>query len=79
MSPHKNNYHLADQVESGTFAFTAAEAGDYMVCFWAPHHKPSITLAVELDWKSGVAAKSMEWSNLAKKGQLEVCIPLSNS
>ncbi|PSS33677.1 Transmembrane emp24 domain-containing protein [Actinidia chinensis var. chinensis] len=26
-SPHGNSYHHGDQVDSGTFAFTAAEAG----------------------------------------------------
>lgn len=69
-SPYGNNYHYADQVDSGTFAFAAAEAGDYLTCFWAPEHKPPVTLAVEFDWKSGVAAK--DWSKVAKKGQIEM-------
>lgn len=55
---------------SGTFAFTASETGDYMACFWAADHKPVMTFSVDFDWKTGVAAK--DWSNVAKKGQIEV-------
>lgn len=69
-SPYGSNYHSGEHVESGNFAFTAAENGNYMACFWAPDHKPPITLTVDFDWKSGVAAK--DWSNVAKKGQVEV-------
>ncbi|KAF9624804.1 hypothetical protein IFM89_014189 [Coptis chinensis] len=66
-----NNYHYGDSVESGQFAFTAAEAGDYMACFYAMDHKPvPITVSIDFDWKSGVAAK--DWSNVAKKGQVDV-------
>lgn len=69
-SPHGNNYHYADHVDSGTFAFTAAETGDYTACFWAPEHKPSTTVTIDFDWRTGVAAK--DWSKVAKKGQIEV-------
>lgn len=69
-SPYGNNYHTGEHVESGTFAFTAAEGGDYMACFWASDHKRIIHLSVEFDWKTGVAAK--DWSNIAKKGQIDV-------
>uniref|UniRef100_A0A5B6YGF8 Putative transmembrane emp24 domain-containing protein p24delta9 n=1 Tax=Davidia involucrata TaxID=16924 RepID=A0A5B6YGF8_DAVIN len=69
-SPHGNSYHYGDHVDSGTFAFTAAEAGDYMACFWVPDHKLEITVSIDFDWKSGVAAK--DWSKVAKKGQVEV-------
>lgn len=57
-------------MESGNFAFTAAEAGDYTACFWGAEHKPPITLTVDFEWKTGFAAK--DWSNVAKKGQVEV-------
>ncbi|KAF8399522.1 hypothetical protein HHK36_015388 [Tetracentron sinense] len=70
-SPYGNNYHTGDHVESGNFAFTAAESGNYMTCFWAPDHKPA-TITVDFDWKTGVAAK--DWSNVAKKGQIDVSI-----
>ncbi|GAV77578.1 EMP24_GP25L domain-containing protein [Cephalotus follicularis] len=69
-SPFGNNYHFGDYVESGNFAFTAAEAGDYTACFWAPDHKPATTLTIDFEWKTGVAAK--DWSNVAKKGQIEM-------
>ncbi|PPD82517.1 hypothetical protein GOBAR_DD20539 [Gossypium barbadense] len=64
-----NNYHLGDQVDSSTFAFTAAESGDYTTCFWANKHKPPVKMTIEFDWKSGVAAE--DWSKVAKKGQVE--------
>lgn len=69
-SSHGNSYHFAEHVESGQFAFTAAEAGDYMACFWAADHKPPITLTVDFEWKTGVAAK--DWTNVAKKGSVDV-------
>ncbi|KAI4328485.1 hypothetical protein L6164_020837 [Bauhinia variegata] len=69
-SSYGNSYHHADRVKSGQFAFTAAEAGDYMACFWAPDHNPQTTLTVDFEWKTGVSAK--DWSNVAKKGQVDV-------
>ncbi|XP_076891587.1 transmembrane emp24 domain-containing protein p24delta9-like [Bidens hawaiensis] len=69
-SPLGNNCHFADQKESGTFAFTAHEDGDYMACFWVAKHDPPTTLAVDFEWRSGLAAK--DWSQVAKRGQLEM-------
>ncbi|KAL2904020.1 Transmembrane emp24 domain-containing protein p24delta9 [Bienertia sinuspersici] len=69
-SAYGNNYHSADHVESGQFAFTAAEAGDYMACFWTTDHNPPATVTVDFDWKTGVAAK--DWDNVAKKGSIDV-------
>lgn len=68
-SSYGNSYHYAEQVESGQYAFVAAEAGDYMACFWASDHKPPTTFTVDFDWRTGVAAK--DWSNVAKKGQVD--------
>ncbi|CAI0394418.1 unnamed protein product [Linum tenue] len=68
-SSYGNSYHTADHVESGQFAFTAAEAGDYMACFYAADHNPAITLTVDFEWRTGVAAK--DWSSIAKKGSVE--------
>ncbi|MCH98062.1 transmembrane emp24 domain-containing protein p24delta9-like [Trifolium medium] len=76
-SSHGNNYHYGDRVQSGQFAFVAAEAGDYMTCFWAVDNKPEVTLTIDLEWKTGVAAK--DWSNVAKKGQVDVSIQISIS
>ncbi|XP_022973302.1 transmembrane emp24 domain-containing protein p24delta9-like [Cucurbita maxima] len=64
-----NTFHYSDKVESGQFAFVAAEAGDFMTCFWAPDHQPQVTLSVDFDWRTGVAAK--DWSNVAKKGSVD--------
>lgn len=73
-----NTYHYSDKVESGQFGFVAAEAGDFMTCFWAPDHQPQVTLSVDFDWRTGVAAK--DWSNVAKKGAVEVsfCLCITN-
>ncbi|XP_042446273.1 uncharacterized protein LOC122031194 isoform X2 [Zingiber officinale] len=68
-SPYGNSIHYEDRVESGTFAFSANEEGDYLACVWAPYHQPSATLTVEFEWRTGVAAK--DWTNVAKKGQIE--------
>ena len=57
-------------MDSGNFAFTASEGGDYTACFWAALHNPPISVTVEFDWRTGVAAK--DWSKVAKKGQVEV-------
>ncbi|KAJ7943420.1 Transmembrane emp24 domain-containing protein [Quillaja saponaria] len=69
-SSYGNSYHYSDRVESGQFSFVAVEAGDYMACFWAADHKPQTTLTIDFDWRTGVAAK--DWSNVAKKGQVDV-------
>ncbi|KAJ0558144.1 putative GOLD domain-containing protein [Helianthus annuus] len=69
-SPLGNNYHYADRKQSGSFAFTAGEAGDYMACFWAAKQSPDKSLSIDFEWKSGLAAK--DWSKVAKKGQVEM-------
>lgn len=69
-SSYGNNYHYSDHVESGQFAFTAAEQGDYMTCFWAIDHRPEDTVTIDFDWKTGIAAK--DWPNVAKKGSVDV-------
>lgn len=68
-SPQGNSMHHADKVETGSFAFTSSEAGDYLACFWTPDHKPTQTMTVEFEWRTGVAAK--DWPNVAKKGQID--------
>ncbi|MFQ6649678.1 hypothetical protein Gotur_022256 [Gossypium turneri] len=68
-SSYGNNFHSAEKVENGQFAFTATEQGDYMACFWAPEHSPPITVTVDFDWRTGVHTK--DWTNVAKKGQVD--------
>lgn len=76
-SAYGNDYHHEMHVDSGNFAFTAAEVGDYTTCFWAPDHDPKVTVTIEFEWKTGVAAK--DWSKVAKKGQVDVsCCSSSN-
>ncbi|KAH6809865.1 emp24/gp25L/p24 family/GOLD family protein [Perilla frutescens var. frutescens] len=69
-SAYGNSYHYSDHVTEGHFAFQAVEAGDYMACFFASDHKPSTTITIDFDWKSGVAAK--DWTSVAKKGSVEL-------
>ncbi|XP_047953264.1 transmembrane emp24 domain-containing protein p24delta9-like [Salvia hispanica] len=67
-SAYGNNYHYAENIAWGHFAFQAADDGDYMACFYAAETKPSSFMTVDFDWKSGVAAS--DWSRVAKKGSL---------
>ncbi|OIT26995.1 PREDICTED: transmembrane emp24 domain-containing protein p24delta9 [Nicotiana attenuata] len=69
-STYGNTYHQSDNVAEGNFAFETAEAGDYMTCFFAADHKPPVTVTLDFDWKTGFAAK--DWTNVAKKGSVEV-------
>nr|GEV24622.1 transmembrane emp24 domain-containing protein p24delta9-like [Tanacetum cinerariifolium] len=68
-SAYGNSYHSSENVQSGQFAFQAVEAGDYMACFFAIDHQPTLKIPIEFDWRSGVAAK--DWSNVAKKGSVD--------
>ncbi|CAN8239055.1 unnamed protein product [Cochlearia groenlandica] len=65
-----NTYHHAEEVDSGQFAFSAVEAGDYMACFSVVDHKPELILSVDFEWKTGVQYKS--WAKVVKKSQVEV-------
>ncbi|XP_057810807.1 transmembrane emp24 domain-containing protein p24delta9-like [Salvia miltiorrhiza] len=67
-SAYGNNYHYAENVVWGHFAFQATDGGDYMACFFAAETRPSTFMTVDFEWKSGVAAK--DWSNIAKKGSI---------
>ena len=62
----------------GQFAFTTHEAGNYLACFWIEgHYQGSGYLSVNLDWKTGIAAK--DWESVARKEKIEVSTPMSNS
>lgn len=55
----------------GQFAFTTTEAGNYLACFWVDGHNPGGGgLSVNLDWKTGIAAK--DWESVARKEKIEV-------
>ncbi|KAL8137796.1 hypothetical protein V2J09_003797 [Rumex salicifolius] len=64
-----NSYHIAERVESGQFAFTSMESGDYMTCIWTEDHKTPVTLTIDFEWKTGVSAKN--WNTVAKKGSVD--------
>lgn len=51
------------------FAFTTNEAGQYLACFWVDHHG-SGAVSINLDWKTGIAAK--DWESVARKEKIEV-------
>lgn len=69
-SPYGQQMHWQDSVDKGQFGFTTKESGQYMACFWIPHASPGVqTLTVDLDWKTGVAAK--DWGSIAKKDKLD--------
>jgi p24 family protein delta-1 len=64
--------HYAEQAESGNFAFTAMQQGDYVACFWLSksYHNPPIRVTVDFEWKSGVSTRN--WKSVAKKGNINV-------
>ncbi|VVA91259.1 unnamed protein product [Arabis nemorensis] len=69
-SPQGTAYHEADGVDSGQFSLTAVETGDYITCFSAAEHQPETMMTIDFDWRTGIHTK--EWSNVAKKSQIEM-------
>ncbi|XP_009801860.1 transmembrane emp24 domain-containing protein p24delta3 [Nicotiana tabacum] len=69
-SPFGNNLHHKENMTHGQFAFTTTEAGNYLACFWVDGHNPGGgSLTVNLDWKTGIAAK--DWESVARKEKIE--------
>ena len=75
-SPYGNQLHYQENVQSGQFAFTTSESGNFMACFWLLNAPHTASLNVALDWKTGVAAK--DWASIAKKDKLDVCFVKSS-
>ncbi|WOL12565.1 transmembrane emp24 domain-containing protein p24delta10 [Canna indica] len=69
MDPNGENLRRADGVESGEFAFVAENAGKYTTCFWSPHFQLQVTVTVDFEWKTGIAAK--DWTSFAEKGNID--------
>ncbi|CAI0439326.1 unnamed protein product [Linum tenue] len=70
-SPYGNNLHHKENATHGQFAFTTQEAGNYLACFWADaHNQGKGDVSVNLDWKTGIAAK--DWDTVAKKEKIEL-------
>lgn len=67
-SPYGNTLHSNENATHGQFAFTTNEAGLYLACFWVDHHG-SGSVSMNLDWKTGIAAK--DWESVARKEKIE--------
>ncbi|PWA77186.1 emp24/gp25L/p24 family/GOLD family protein [Artemisia annua] len=68
-SPYGNILHHNENATHGQFAFTTNESGQYLVCFWADDPNQGGALSVNIDWRTGIAAK--DWESVAKKEKLE--------
>ncbi|KAK9989210.1 hypothetical protein SO802_029449 [Lithocarpus litseifolius] len=69
-SPYGNNLHNKENATNGQFAFTTKEAGNYLACFWVDGHNPGGgDVSVNLDWRTGIAAK--DWESVARKEKIE--------
>ncbi|CAI8585445.1 unnamed protein product [Vicia faba] len=69
-SPYGNNLHHTENVTHDHFAFTTTESGKYLVCFWlSGNQQEGATPNVNLDWKTGIAAK--DWDSVAKKQKID--------
>ena len=69
-SPFGDVLHHADKVSHGQFAFTTAESGIYLACFWTETLEKGMVVNLNLDWRTGIAAK--DWDSIAKKEKLDV-------
>ena len=69
-SPYGNTLHHSENATVGQFAFTTAEAGNYLACFWIDSAEKGSGVSVNLDWKIGIATK--DWDAIAKKEKIEV-------
>lgn len=67
-SPYGNTLHTNVNVTHGQFAFTTNEAGLYLACFWVDQ-QGSGAVSMNLDWKTGIAAK--DWESVARKEKIE--------
>ncbi|KAL2477527.1 Transmembrane emp24 domain-containing protein p24delta3 [Forsythia ovata] len=69
-SPYGNTLHHLENATHGQFAFTTSEAGNYLACFWVDGHNPGGGgISVNIDWKTGIAAK--DWESVARKEKIE--------
>jgi hypothetical protein len=69
-SPLGDVLHHADKVSHGQFAFTTVESGSYLACFWTETLEKGMVVNLNLDWRTGIAAK--DWDSIAKKEKLDV-------
>jgi hypothetical protein len=69
-SPHGDVLHYAEKVTQGQFAFTTADSGIYLACFWAETLDRGMVINLNIDWRLGIAAK--DWDSVAKKEKIDV-------
>ncbi|XP_006660684.1 transmembrane emp24 domain-containing protein p24delta4-like [Oryza brachyantha] len=68
-SPFGDILHHKQKVSTGQFAFTTAEAGNYLACFSVDGENKMLVVKLNLDWRVGIATK--DWDSVAKKEKLE--------
>ncbi|KAL9321479.1 hypothetical protein ACSQ67_013318 [Phaseolus vulgaris] len=68
-SPYGNELHHMDGIKVGNFAFTSRESGLYLACFWVARNERGGDVVVDLDWKTGIAAK--DWDSVAKREKIQ--------
>jgi len=66
----RDTLHHAEKVSHGQFAFTTAESGIYLACFWAGTLEKGMVINLNLDWRIGIAAT--DWDSIAKKEKIDV-------
>jgi len=69
-SPFGDIVHKKEKVSMGQFAFTTAEAGNYLACFSIDGEDRGLVVKLNLDWKIGLASR--DWDSVAKKEKIEV-------
>jgi hypothetical protein len=69
-SPFGYTLHTKEKVSADQFAFTTAEAGNFLACFSADGDSKGLVVKLNLDWKIGIATK--DWDSVAKREKLEV-------
>ncbi|KAJ1257117.1 hypothetical protein BS78_K208600 [Paspalum vaginatum] len=68
-SPFGDIVHKKEKVSMERFAFTTAEAGNYLACFWVDGEDRGLLVKLNLDWKIGIATR--DWDSIAKKEKIE--------
>ncbi|CAA2964521.1 transmembrane emp24 domain-containing p24delta3-like [Olea europaea subsp. europaea] len=75
-SPYGNTLHHLGNTTHGQFSFATSDSGNYLACFWVDGHNPGGGgISVNIDWKTGIAAK--DWESVARKEKIGVA-PLSS-
>ena len=70
-SPYGNTLYRQENITHGKFAFTTTEDGSYLACFWVDgHYSGSGGLSINMEWKTGIAAR--DWDSVARKEKIEV-------